>query len=131
MQHTKTSTIQVYETLDAPSQEYFLESRFKNDKSKLDKMSSDASDPTFISETCANLRSRLNLIEKFLESDDRPFLLGKEPSHADASVFGWYVFSRLNKDLVKAVWEHENLPKVRAWVERMMETASVKKEELV
>jgi len=47
------------------------------------------------------------------------WLTGKGPSHADAELFGWYVFGKVNPVVVKEVWNHADLPLVGEWVKGM------------
>jgi len=120
---------QVYAHIDEPSAEYFLRTRFSSDHASMDRMTSSLSDPTFVSAQCAAARTRLQVVESLLKDNKGGFLMGDEPTHADACLFGWYAFSRLNGDVVKGVWEHESLPMVGEWVERLVQRL-VKREEL-
>ena len=116
--------------IDQPSKEYFLRTRANGEISKMEAMTSRMSEPSFIQTTCETGRARLKMIEDLLKSRGSAFLMGDQPSHADGCLFGWYAFSRLNQELVSGVWEHESLPEVKAWVERMIDRGLAKREDL-
>lgn len=92
-------------------------------------MRHNASDPSYVTIRCAAVRSELKIIETLL-GNDRVFLMGSDPSHADACLFGWYAFSRVNRDLVTEVWEHHSLPKVSRWVGSMLERGLANRNEM-
>lgn len=50
-------------------------------------------------------------------------------SHADAAVFGWYAFSRVNPD-AKEVWEGSGLERVGEWLKQFFDDGFVKEEDL-
>ncbi len=119
--------------IDPPSKAYLVETRVNGDISRMKTMIRNLSDESFLRSQCASARSRLQVIENFLGRPNEArgsFLLGAKAGHADACLFGWYAFSRLNQDLVRGVWDHESLPNVREWVGRMLESGLVKREEL-
>lgn len=54
-----------------------------------------------------------------LARDDGLWFGGAGFSHADAVVFGFYCWLRLNPDLRTKVWESEQLPSLGKWLEGM------------
>mgnify|MGYP002718881941 CR=1 FL=1 len=124
--------MQVYQSLDEPCRAYWIQSRFKGDESKVAPFIANLTNAEFVETKTAAARARLAVLEELLEYQQSVgnglWLSGKGPSHADAEVFGWYAFSRLNKELVAKVWEHDDLPKVREWVKAI--TAIVGEDEL-
>jgi glutathione S-transferase len=112
----------VYRNLNKASQDIWLKNRFSSDQSKLDAFLAFPNDPARVTEQIEKARTRLHTIEDLLayqQSQGSGWLAGDKPSHADALVFGFYVFQILNPQVKKELWEHESLPLVQAWVERV------------
>ncbi|KAE8244254.1 hypothetical protein A4X13_0g6727 [Tilletia indica] len=113
--------------LDEESREYFI--NVKNGKDQFEEWSS--ASPAQRKEHIDSLIRGLAPIEAMLAAKPRkdnfsrptPNWLagGPEPTHADACLFGWYVFSRADPSACKAVWESEWLPEVGKWVRAMLE----------
>lgn len=65
-------------------------------------------------------RKTLQLVETMLAyqaTHGGKKFIGGDFSHADAAVFGFVLFSnRFVPETVEGVWEHEELPRVKAWV---------------
>lgn len=113
---------QVYHNLNKASQEIWLKNRFSSDQSKLDAFLAFPNDPTRVSEQIERARTRLQTIEDLLayqQTQGSGWLVGDKPSHADALVFGFYVFQALSPQVKKELWEHESLPLTRAWVDKV------------
>ena len=47
--------------------------------------------------------------------------MGKEVSHADATLFGWYAFSWINIDIVEKAWEIKKFTMIQKWLRAIME----------
>lgn len=114
-------TQQVFESLDDESTQWWIENRFKNDLSISDQWKRNVTDPELVKKYTDQARDRLSIIQDLLQfnrdqGNGRTWLGGAYPSHADALLFGFYAFSRLNEDIKRLVWEHESLPLVRQWV---------------
>ena len=113
---------QVYHNLNKASQEIWLKNRFSSDQSKLDAFLAFPNDPARVSEQIEKARTRLQTIEDLLayqQTQGSGWLVGDKPSHADALVFGFYVFQALSPQVKKELWEHESLPLTRAWVDKV------------
>jgi glutathione S-transferase len=126
--------VQVYLSLDPLSTEYFLSPRKANQtRERAEELVSLLSDPSYTSPHIAAARAKLSVVESLLawnaSQGKGPWLLGDEPSHADACLWGWYAFSRLNKD-TEQVWGHESLPRLGQWVKEVISKGIAKEEEL-
>jgi glutathione S-transferase len=112
----------VLSAVDDKSREYFIESRLQGDHSKVEPLLANCDNPETIKSTCEKARAKLQLVEMMLKyakstfGSDGLWLTGGKPSHADAMVFGWYAFCRMNPELIKGVWEHESLPNIGEWL---------------
>lgn len=125
--------MQVYLSLDPPSTEYFLFRKTNQTRERAEELVSLLSDPSYTSPHIAAARAKLSVVESLLawnaSQGKGPWLLGDEPSHADACLWGWYAFSRLNKD-TEQVWGHESLPRLGQWVKEVISKGFAKEEEL-
>jgi glutathione S-transferase len=59
-----------------------------------------------------------------------PFIGGKEPGHVDACVWGWYAFSRVNRQGTREIWENKELPRVGEWVTAIFDAGLAKEKDL-
>lgn len=116
------SLYQVYHNLDKPSQALWLHNRFSSDQSKLDTFLSFPNDASRVTERIDRARALLQSIEDLLvyqQTLGSGWLVGDAPSHADALVFGFYVFHSLSRRAQQEVWEHHSLPLTQAWVKNV------------
>jgi glutathione S-transferase len=69
--------------------------------------------------------------EKKSLKTEHVFLGGKQATHADSIVFGWYMFTRVNrKVMLDQVWAHESLPNLQQWIKSLVDTGLVNQDDL-
>ncbi|KAK0543652.1 hypothetical protein OC846_002493, partial [Tilletia horrida] len=75
-------------------------------------------------EKVAHAIKHLGLFETMLaagKSASKWLAGGEDPTHADACLFGFYVFSRGAGEHCKAIWHSDQTPsKVKQWVDDML-----------
>lgn len=103
---------------DKASQEYFLKTKYGSNAAELEADLDALRDPTRVKALAANARQALKGLEE--QMGDAPFLGGERPSHADSAVFGWYLSTRVNGIGARLVWESDENPKVKRWVQAMI-----------
>lgn len=108
-----------YVLQDPASQEYFIRTKYAGNKSELDADLSALRDPAQVKQLAANGRQALKPLEERLESSGGPFIFGDRPSHADSAIYGWYVSTRVNGIGARLVFESDENPNVKRWVEAM------------
>ena len=114
---------------DAPSAEYFVRVKCGNDAEGLRDGVDKLRNPQRKGEVEAIAkvaRGKLAVVEKLL-AEQGPYIHGKEPGHGDSALFGWYLSSQAGAPAVNEVlWEHADVPHVKAWVARMKDKTGVK-----
>ena len=121
--HTKL-TPQVMQQLDPLSLEYYKSTRFDSHAEAEEHMRSidrsASTSPDNVKAVIRDTQDRLRALEKILsyqvDAGKEPWMLG-EPSHADAVVFGWYAYTRINPVGCAELWGSDDLPLVKQWVE--------------
>ena len=78
-------------------------------------------------EQCALARHALQPLEKMLSQHE---FMGPTMGHADFAIFGVYAWTRMSPEAVKQTWEHEEMPGLKRWIGRMMESGLVRQEDL-
>ncbi|BEI90634.1 uncharacterized protein CcaverHIS019_0307040 [Cutaneotrichosporon cavernicola] len=115
-----------YDLMDPVSAEYFLRVRYQGKADELESHRSALKDIQQVETMAERARQSLNLLESYLAATSGPFFLGKEASHADSIVYGWYCCSQVNARVVNPkLWYHPSLPKVGAWVDAMKKRTGV------
>jgi hypothetical protein len=110
--------------LDPLSLEYYKSTRYSSYAEAEELMRSidpaATSSPDKVKEVIKDAQDRLRALEKILsyqvDAGKEPWMLG-EPSHADAVVFGWYAYTRINPVGCDELWGSDDLPLVKRWVE--------------
>jgi len=121
--------------LDDASQPVYLKYKANNDLRALEAGANRFHDEQWVEAQSSTARARLQILEDLLKSytnQDSPcWINGKGLSHADFLVWGWYNFSRLNKDLRAKVWEHPSFPEIQQWLENMKATGLIEDGDLL
>lgn len=107
---------------DDTSQDYFCKNKAAGDlKGLQDSLQSIKVQDATCDAVAAHARGVMGLFEKYLAAAPLggPFLLGKDATHADSTVFGWYVSSQVNEAIDELFWKHKDLPLTGKWVEAM------------
>lgn len=129
----------MYQAQNAESSAWFLKQKIGNNKAKMECMIEAVKDPKFVESQTAAIRGKLATMEQYLDENKRAgkgrFLAGTDyPSHADATVWGWYATTVAVRpkelELESRTWKHESLPLVSAWVEAVKEGSGIKLEYL-
>ncbi|KAK4687271.1 hypothetical protein P7C73_g2852, partial [Tremellales sp. Uapishka_1] len=112
------------------------EHKFAPIKDTIDTWTAQLSDKEITDKHYTATRAQLAVVEKTLQSKKdaglkQLFLAGEKPTHADAVVFGWYAFSRVNPDIEANVWRHASLPLVGEWLDALFASGVVKKDNLL
>lgn len=125
--------MQLYSNMNTESSAWFLKEKFGNDQKTIDHLIALNADPAWVDSQTAAVRTKLGLIEKQLAANAGTskgrFLAGTDyPTHADAALYGWVGAAAAVRphDLVAAIWKHESLPFLGAWVDTVEVTAGVK-----
>jgi glutathione S-transferase len=115
--------------LDKASADYFLEFKYGNDQALLDDHLATLGSVEKLNKKAEVAREKLKTLDRLLAEapNGGPFILGTKPSHADASLWGWYAASQVNAPVInELLWEHPSLPNVAKWVAAAKEATGIK-----
>ncbi|KAM0748879.1 hypothetical protein T439DRAFT_291022 [Meredithblackwellia eburnea MCA 4105] len=84
----------------------------------------------------ARARKQMSIIDNLIREREESgesglFLLGTEPTHADFCIFAFYPYSLTNLELVKNTWRHPSLPHFGKWLDAMLDSHLLDREELL
>ncbi|CAK9780050.1 hypothetical protein CC85DRAFT_283631 [Cutaneotrichosporon oleaginosum] len=109
-----------YDLNDAASKEYFVRVRYLGQADELAAHRAALRSLPDVERKAVRARASLAVLENYLSHEEGPFILGREASHADSIVYGWYCCSQVNARVVNPrLWYHDSLPRVAAWVDAM------------
>ncbi|WWD03170.1 hypothetical protein V865_001217 [Kwoniella europaea PYCC6329] len=120
---------------DPSSKSYFIKSKFQGDIKKYSSLVDKFQDPEELEKQLSLARNRLSVVNDLLKvkkSKNEPLWLlgGSEPSHADFCLFGWYTSSSLHPAVEKGVWRHEEVALVGEWLDGLLDSGLVDKDQL-
>ncbi|WWD16960.1 hypothetical protein CI109_101392 [Kwoniella shandongensis] len=124
---------QILNHFDSEAHSWFVQAKLGGDISKITGLQAKLQDPTALADQLALARSRLSVIESLLaykKAKDEPLWLVGKPTHADFAIFAWYAQSIIHPEVEKGVWRHPDNPLVGEWLDLILESGLVKKEEL-
>jgi glutathione S-transferase len=117
-------TSKILEIVDSASRDYLLNSRIPT--KRYQQFIALRSDPEAMSRSLADARAAMKPIDALLRDPSTgPYLHGNKPGHGDFVLFGEYAYARINPNLIRHVWESEELHGVRTWVNMFLRSGLV------
>lgn len=117
-------TSKIVDIVDSASRDYLLNSRIPT--KRFQQFTALRSDPEAMSRSFDVVRTALKPIDALLRDPSTgPYLHGDTPGHGDFVLFGEYAYARINPDMIRHVWESEELHGVRTWVEMFLRSGLV------
>ncbi|WWC69853.1 uncharacterized protein I206_103796 [Kwoniella pini CBS 10737] len=120
---------------DSASKTYFIKSKFGGDIKKHSSLIDKFQNSEELEKQLFNARNKLSIINDLLKykksKNENLFLLGgKEPSHADFALFGWFTSSTLHPKVEEGVWRHKDNELVGEWLDLILNSGLVDKAQL-
>lgn len=117
-------TSKIVDIVDSASRDYLLHSRIPT--KRFQQFIALRSDPEEMSRSLDAARTALKPIDALLRDPSTgPYIHGDKPGHGDFVLFGEYAYARINPNMIRHVWESEELHGVRTWVETFLSSGLV------